>query len=503
MKKLSTLFGWLLLAGVASAAPYIVYSGSITGSNYSANGAANASVLLYLVTDVADTSNFAVLIVDPVHKTYSVIGRPSDSPASDEGLNNFLGSVGTRAVLSYSIQTTDSSNNTYISRAYATGPLSTRSAVLAAARKSLLVHIKTNRVANGTYTFGTPTAAVTTGDLPYATTLAGSASGYVIDSGGSLVHATTSGNLSLRLNPVITGLANVGGGFAVSLATEIAVMPVSVADGQSESDAFVAWFSAFAQALGYSSSSANSSNSSAGGSLSSSFSVSVGSGGTLALGGTITGANSFSGGTSILVGNGGTLQLNTGGTVATTVNPGQLTGISMSTGAGLLTIGGASPNTSGSVVNSNLTFNLNSTSTLTLIDTGSLTFNNAGGGGLILNGGVSVTGTYTLIGGSSGTLTGTDGTISVTSPSSTLSLTNATLTLTALNGGNADGTVVIVTPAGNGATLTFAGSALTVNGSTDLSTLNVGESLTGTVTVTGGTSVSGTYTGGSVTVTTP
>ena len=470
MKKLSPLLAWALLSGLASAAPYIVYSGTITGDNLSASGATNANTLVYLVTDVSDTSNFAVLLVNAVTRDYSVIARPSDSPATDEATNNFLGSVGAgtsaRAVLSYSIETTDSSSNTTIVRAYATGPLTTRTTQLVPARKSLVVNLKTNRVANGTYTFSAATAAVMSGATPFALSFTGSSHGYVIDSTGALTHATTTGALALRENPALTGLANIGGGYAVSWTTEIAVMPVAIASGQSESDAFAAWLSAFAQANGFVVPASNNSSSD------DSSSLTLYSGGIDIDDGTLALNGSFTGGSSLVTVGAGTLTLN-GANVYVAGNPGAIVLNSSNLLGSVLTVGGLG------VLGTNSSGLLSST-----IGSGTLTIN---------------PGTLTLSG--AGTI-GSGG-LGGPGPGASLSITiaSATVTIGAINNGLIDGTVVT---ASNNTTFTFTGAAFSLNGSTDTSGLSIGQTITGAVKLSGGTTGNTAliYVGGTLTITT-
>jgi hypothetical protein len=266
-------------SSLASAAPYLVYSGKITGSNFfNVNnfgpGAVNASTLVYLLTDLADTSNFAVLLVNASDKEYTVLARPSDSPTVEEGSNNFLGSVGGTAILSYS---GENDNSTYdgsggggtVTRGYATGSVTTRSTHLVAARTKPLVVILSDYSVNGhsdTFVFSKLSRAIESGGLPFAEKLSGFASGYSIDSSGNLT-ATTPAVLSLAIDSRLTALANIGGGqevtrfLALAGGREVkfpgsaAIMPVVTPDGIRAADAFAAWLAALAQAIGYKSAS--------------------------------------------------------------------------------------------------------------------------------------------------------------------------------------------------------------------------------------------------------
>ncbi len=255
MKKLSFLFAWTLLAGVASAAPYLVYSGTISGTNYSFSKPTSAATKIYVLTDLSNTANFAVLLVNASGQ-YSTLARPSDSPTTEEANNNFFASTGTEAIFCYSDEVTNSSNVTTVIRGYGTGALDTRSTQLVAARtRPLVVELRTKRVAEGSYTFSTTSPAIDSGSLPYPKTITGSASGYVISAGGDLTSATTSGALSLSLNLSLTGLANIGGAYEPNILNISAVLPVTIPNGTSVSDAFAAWLAAFAQANGYTSAS--------------------------------------------------------------------------------------------------------------------------------------------------------------------------------------------------------------------------------------------------------
>jgi len=471
MKAFISLVFLVLVTNVAPAAPYIVYSGSIVGSNLSSSGSTNSDTVVYLVTDIADTSNFAVLLVSPSTKVFSVISWPTDSPTTEEANNNFLGSAGTgkaaRAILCYSNEVTDSNNNTTVVRAYGTGVLTTKNTVLVAARRiPVVVGLKTNRVAEGTYTFSTLSPALTSGDVPFAPEITGTALGYVIDSASSLANATTPGVLSLKINPTLTEIANIGGGYEVNPTTVAAIMPFTVPSGESVGDAYSAWLTAFAQACGYTSASSSVSGFTA---ASSSSAM------------TLTQSGSFAGTGLVTVG-AGTLKLaGTGNTLGTVT----ITNSSVANGFnGVLTLGGAITvnNSSGTTVTQNDPTGINGTATLTLnIGTGS-----------------------TLVTGTIATGTLTTGSGFPTGASLSLVFTNATLTVGAINNGVVNG--MIVNQVSTGFTVNFTGATVSVNGVTNVSNLSPAQTLTGTFDITGATLTNNagvvSSTGGTITVTT-
>src|ERR1700749_823808 len=90
MKKLSILFTWLSLVGVAAAAPYVVYSGPVTVTfPVSAKG----TIELYVITDLADTSKFDVLQFDSKERGAAITAYPQANQSSFESNLNFFGSV--------------------------------------------------------------------------------------------------------------------------------------------------------------------------------------------------------------------------------------------------------------------------------------------------------------------------------------------------------------------------------------------------------------------------
>jgi hypothetical protein len=346
MKNFLSLAILAFLTQVASAAPYLLYSGTIKGSNVSASGSTTANTLVYLLTDLADTSEFAVLLVDGASGQYSVLARPSDSATAEEANNNFLASTGNSAVFCYSGEVTDANNVTTVIRGYGSGALTTRNTVLAAPRRTpLVVRLKTNRVPVGTYTFPVAATAVATGSAPFTKSITGFASGYVLSSAGDLANATTPGALNLTLNPALTADANIGGGYAPNTSNEAAIMPVSVTSVTSAADAFAAWIAAFAQASGYTSASAASNASTA-----------LSYSGSTAIGGTSIGINGIldsNNAVSVAVGS-GELTL---AYIRQGINPeiGALTLSSSSAFSGVLALGGLIPSSDSSYTVGTLT----------------------------------------------------------------------------------------------------------------------------------------------------
>ena len=477
MKKLSLLFAWTLLTSVASAAPYLVYSGMISGANYSFSKTTNAATKIFILTDLSNSANFAVMLVDTTGH-YSTLSRPSDSPTTEEANNNFFASTGTEAIVCYSDEVTNSSNVTTVIRGYGTGVLGTRTIQLAAARpKPLVVELRTNRVPQGSYTFSNTGPSITSGILPYAKAIAGTASGYVISAGGDLTTATSPGTVSLGLNLDLTGLANIGGAYAPNISNVSAVLPVTIPNGTSISDAFAAWLAAFAQANGYTAASSISDDAET---AAEAFSGGTSIGGsTLALNGTLD-AN---GASTVKLG-AGTLVLSGANTYAGAVTVG-----SSNVFSGVLTIGGLVVGTATSTI---------STGTLTINDpndSGATLILNVSPGTLSIGG--SGTGSLTLSG--SGSLFPNPG--STQTFSGTLSLTSGSVLVTAVNG---DGTVNGTIGSTGTTTLgpyTFTEATLTANGAT--TGFQVSATYTGQASITGGTvtNTSGTITFANSTIT--
>jgi hypothetical protein len=421
MKFISSLIFALLTAGMAQASPYVVYLGSATGSTSSASGSTRTSDAVYLLTDMADTSNFAILQIDATDGVYTVISRPSDVPPAGEATDNFFGGIlaangkGGMGVLSYGTTTTDSSSNTYVATAYATGALTTSTSQLVAARaKPLAITLKTSGAVTGTYTFN-PSTALSTGGNAYPKSLTGTYTNYEITSSGALAHVSTGGTISFSLNPTLTTLANIGGGYTSGKNTA-AIMPVSVPGGTSEGDAFASWLSAFAQANGYSLPTINSpANVADGASLSLSGLLSDGSV-------TYAGSISFDEGTSLVRTGPGTIILGNGN-LSWATGQVNLSGVLLeSTSGGILSVGGSAP-TSLWVLPTTTTTNYSGTTGATL----SINSTNYNGGTLVLSGGQNG---FTATGG--GILT-TGGTNPLST--GTIQFENAvTLTVTAVNG---------------------------------------------------------------------
>ncbi len=356
MKKLSSLFGWLLLAGVASAAPYIVYSGSTQETVVTPSGSALKTFEVYLITDLADTTSYGILQFDAVTRQGEITIYPIANPTSVEANLNLFGSVdaaggiGGTAVLGIGDITTDSSSNTYVSHSYATGLLTTQS--------TLLVPARTNTLTTGTLTFP-PSTAIYSGDQPFAQTFQGTTLSYTISSTGSLTQATGQGLFSLQIDPFLTPAANIGAGNPSSLpqkavrSTQIItptdlvngpITPVSTAD-TTVLVAYDNWLTNLATALNVT---LPSTNENVGGDDGGGASLTFGGTGT----GILTGGNSYEGGTII---GGGTLNIygNTGGGLT-------VIGVPTTTNGGTLTVGGGTITSSGTE-----TLTLTGTSTFT------------------------------------------------------------------------------------------------------------------------------------------
>ncbi|HEX4139545.1 MAG TPA: hypothetical protein VHY09_04310 [Candidatus Methylacidiphilales bacterium] len=518
MKKLSLLFSSMLLSGVASAAPYIVYSGATHSNVATTTGTMPRTCDIYLIADLSDTSSYALLEFDATTRQGEIEVFPITSPTVTEANLNFFGSVdptngaASTAVLSIGDMMIDSSSNTYVSHAYATGQLTTRNNVLAPGRTEAL----SVATATGTVSFPAAAAVLSQG-LPYAPVLSGTSLGYTISSTGTLTAATGAGTFSLLLDPALTAAANIGGELdpastAAVGNTDAAISPViNSSPAPTAAQAYTTWLTNLATALNVSlisSSTSTTTTSDAGDEGDDGGSVSF-SGASSGSGLVLTGA-----GTTILSGNlyagstiisNGTLSI-TGATLgsagltsgATFSVGGSGTGVvltSPTTGGGVLTLNGNTSN--GTITNDNLTFNLNAgtgtTGTLTsnvgtinLSGDGSaiLTATPAGSssGVLTLNTGTLSTGSitlssnaYTLIGGT-GLMTGTG--FYNTGYGSTLTIAQGTVTITAVNGSNASGSVSIT---GGSYDYNFVNTPFVLNGSSDLSSLTVGTILSGSV----------------------
>ena len=256
VKKFLSIAIFCFFAIGAQAAPYVVYSGQATGTVFGASGSSNTSTTLYLVTDLADTSSFAILQLNPASKIYTVVSRPSASPTTEEANHNFFGGLAATTgktgvgVLSYSDESTDSLGNTFVAHGYATGALTLKSTVLVPARSSLLVDLKTKGVVTGTYLFNQHTPVISSGSATFPMSLTGVFSNHVISSGGALTTASQQGTFTLAENPTLTALANIGGAYNV-VNNSYAILPLTIPSGTSAADAYTAWLSAFATASGY------------------------------------------------------------------------------------------------------------------------------------------------------------------------------------------------------------------------------------------------------------
>jgi autotransporter-associated beta strand protein len=241
----------------ASAAPYIVYSGTVTTGSFSALGTTKATTTVYLLTDLADTSDFAILQTNATNHYYMVVGRPSDNPPAGEANTNFFGGVvastgkAGMAAFSFKDSYTDGNGNIFVAKAYATGALTLSPTSLVPARpRPVNVTLKTDGTVLGVYQFTAPTSAITSGANACPKSISGTLSNYVIGSPGSLASFSTTGSFSLSIDPTMTALANIGGGF-ISGRNSAAILPVVVPDGTTAADDFVAWLSSYAEVGGF------------------------------------------------------------------------------------------------------------------------------------------------------------------------------------------------------------------------------------------------------------
>ena len=400
MKTVLSIVLFTGLTSLVSADPFIVYTGTSTSSNITAAGTAKSTTAFYLITDLADTSKFAFAQADTSSKIYTSISIPTASPTADEANNNFFGGITASngksgaGVFSFDQTSTDSSNKTYVTHLYATGALTLKSTVLVPARaKALTVSLKNNGLANGTFTFN-PSAAVLSGNVTFPMSLTGTFFSYEIAADGTMPSVGSPAAITLKEDPALTLLANIGGPLTVGKSV-FAVESFDANFAEDSSITHEGWLDLVLGDEGYSvpqvSSSSGSEgdgggtltvNGSGGGSSGITVITGVGlgtvggvtftggsGGGTLTLGGTTTtsggtlqlnggsggssltrsgsgtwvlgGSNTFSGSTTI---SGGVLSGSTGGTISSTgggavllINTGTSTGtptISNSTSAG-------------------------------------------------------------------------------------------------------------------------------------------------------------------------
>jgi hypothetical protein len=253
---MKTFLSLLFIAGLttlAHAAPYIVYTGVAYGSDFGAPGAVKKTTYLYLVTDIAHSSSFALMQVDTTttkpQTIYTINSRPSASPTTEETNNNFIGGItatnGRSGIGTFSYGSdTVLSNNTFISHAYSTGPLTLRSTTLVPARKALTVNLKLNGAPNGTASF-LATPAVTSGANAFAATMSGTYFNYEIGSGGPLANVSTKSTFTLTQNALLTMYANIGGGYTTGTGatlTTTAIQPIPA----STAAAYSTWLNVFA-----------------------------------------------------------------------------------------------------------------------------------------------------------------------------------------------------------------------------------------------------------------
>ncbi len=451
MKKLSSLFALALCAQLASAAPYVVYSGQAQGSVTSAAGPVKETTDIYLVTDLSDTSSYGILRYDAKTKQGAITIYPIASPTDVESNLNFFGNVATTsgkrslAVLSIGDILTDSSNNSNITHAYATGTMTAEKIRLVNARQKLTFVTKSSGKVTGTVTFPA-SAAITNAGLPYPPVLNGLTLAYTIAPSGSLTQASGNGNLGLSLDYTFTPAANIVGEFT-SGRNVTTLEPISTAN----STVLVAYdnfLANLASALGV---------------ILPTNNAGSGDGG--------------DGGAVITVGGGGTGIIDGGG----------YTGTITLGGGTIIVSGGANPN--------------GGSGTLTLNGGGSNDGGDGGGTGTFtLGGGTITTGTGSL------TLNGGTGTSTLTG---NLILSSGTVAITAVNGSLYSGTIVTAAP--NSITIGFSNVALVLNGTANPTGVAAGDSYTSSASLSGGSytltssapPVPGTYTSGTLTITTP
>jgi hypothetical protein len=467
-KLLVLAFGFLAsLSTVATAAPYVVYSGVGGGTSFNATGPAAGATYLYLIVDAADTSNYAMMQVNAATRVGYIDGYPLTNPTTEQANTNFFGGIsstngkGGVAVFTSSSETTDANSNTFIARAYGTGPLYMKALTLVAPRpRPLIVPVRTNGVFGTPFTFSTPTAAIT---LP-AGSIPGEISGVIFDYGiavdGSITQATTSGAFLLKENSLLTADANIGGGFIFGKNSG-ALLPVTVSSDNTVTSALVAWLFTFGEDYGF-----TLPNNTPTGDVSS---------GAITLSSTGVGDATLSFGTVYNGVSGSTNFSTNGGTLV-------LTGIITPTAAGTLTVNSGSGTSSGTTTGGGTI----STGT----GTGSLTLS----GGTTVNGGTISTGTGSL------TLSGTTTVGGNFFSNGTLTISNGSVTIVSVANGLVDGT--ITTASLN--PISFTGAILLVNSANVGHTATPGSILTGTVALTGGTATANatTLAGSTISVTT-
>ena len=254
MKKILLTFWLVGFASIASAAPYLVYSGSSTSSSFTSAGVAKSASTIYLATDLADSSSFAIMQVDSATKDFTVVARPTANPTDTEAPNNFFGGLVTSAkagtgVLRFSGSSTDANGNTYVANAFGTGPLVVDSTTLVPARtKPAVVSLEVNG-SHASFIY-TSTSAITSGSTTFPKSISGVITSHEIAAGGGLARISESGTFTLTQNAALTSLANIGGGYTSGKNTA-AILPISIPSGISAADAYAAWLSAFAQVSGY------------------------------------------------------------------------------------------------------------------------------------------------------------------------------------------------------------------------------------------------------------
>ena len=357
MKPFLFLILLLLVTDLATAAPYVVYSGSSFNGSLTSSGTTRTSYSLVLIVDAGDTSNYALLQVNTSTKAGTISGYPIANATSEQSNENFFGGItasnarnGSLAIFTSGSSTVDSSNNTYLTRSYGTGSLNPRSFVLVAARKKpLVVSVRNNGVVGTPVTYPASVAiSLDALTAPYG--ISGVVFDYTIASTGSLTQAATSGNFSFNENAALTTLANIGGGYSVGRNT-FAIDPVTVADDGTVTDALTDWLTTFATDNNYS---VPVTNDVAVGVTGGTLSVGNSSSGGMTLTGTgttiIGGSNSFggdtevTGGSLVLAGTSGTLSLTNNSETGSTTTSGGTFNVETGTTTGTLTLTGVTIN---------------------------------------------------------------------------------------------------------------------------------------------------------------
>ncbi len=269
-------FGALGLMPKASASPYVVYSGKITtlsalvstddtalltklgvtGTNfhtqftglpvalqnkihsYLSAGSGTLADIVYMVTDEADVSNYAVVVVDPTGSKVISSTVSSDHLTAFQTQNAFIsgfkytkisskGGIGLfRFAFSHTTRNDPGSvaagtptTGSYVIQASATGPIDdVAGIVLVHARAAEKLRVVNAGVLVKTLSLPATVPIPLPPDDQFISSFTGTVQGYYFDdtSSSSIAGTTTAGTLSLVSDAVLTDLANNGGGYAAS-----------------------------------------------------------------------------------------------------------------------------------------------------------------------------------------------------------------------------------------------------------------------------------------------